>query len=599
MNDETLFHRVIEAPPHERAALLEKACAGDAAMRQRIETLLKAHENPGSFMEKPVLAATLITPAGDQLVDRPPPTLPGDYEIVRELGRGGMGVVYQARQKSLGRDVAVKVLRPGETTFGPLVKRFLDEARHLAHLRHPNIVSIHEIGQADSEPYFTMDYVEGRPLSAMLARNEPGRHATGTRLPPSQALALLKQAAAGVEHAHAHGIIHRDLKPANILVDSSGHAYVTDFGLARDIAQDSNLTRSGEVMGTPAYMSPEQARGQKELIGEATDVHALGVILYEMLSGQLPYGGGSPADVIVRLITDEPTPPRKIDPRIPRDLETICLKAMAKTPDRRYASVRAFLEDIRRFESGEPVLARRPGFLFHARRFVRRQWKPAVAVLVTAVVLLALAPRLFDKSVDELVAWGNEQAASGQQAAALTTYARAYRKASGGERREILQLLLVAARSVKDPKEAASALADIVNVDPEVSFQEFDHAVGEAWGRREMHRDLGGMRPEDKRHLLEIGEKRLQMVVSSAYCSEAEKQDAAKHLAEARQLLALLDTSPDLVFVLPGGTAEELLGRAGSADDLVTNPWGRGLAAFAAGLRLEETGGTCGLPARL
>ena len=222
------------------------------------------------------------------------------------------------------------------------MKRFLEEARHLARLRHPNIVSIHEIGQAGSEPYFTMDYVEGEPLSAILARSArvragangasadatrsgpeakaddaSARAAAHIRLSPTQALAILKQAAAGVQHAHKHGIIHRDLKPGNILVDAVGHAYVTDFGLARDMAQSSKLTRSGEIMGTPAYMAPEQARGQKELIGEATDVHALGVILYEMLSGQLPYGGGAPADVIVRLITDEPTPPRKLDRRIP------------------------------------------------------------------------------------------------------------------------------------------------------------------------------------------------------------------------------------------------------------------------------------------
>src|SRR5262249_14726273 len=234
-------------------------------------------------------------------VDRPP-SLPGDYEIVRELGRGGMGVVYLANQKSLGRAVAVKVLRPGETTFGPLVKRFLEEARHLARLRHPNIVSIHEIGRADSEPYFTMDYVAGQPLSALLARGgtgmskpgpaaetcadedaAPAARASHARLAPTQALAILKQAAAGVQHAHEHGIIHRDLKPGNILVDASGQAHVTDFGLARDRAHSSKLTGSGEILGTPAYMAPEQARGQKELIGEATDVHALGVILYEML----------------------------------------------------------------------------------------------------------------------------------------------------------------------------------------------------------------------------------------------------------------------------------------------------------------------------
>src|SRR5262249_8419421 len=213
--------------------------------------------------------------------------VPGDYEMVRGLGRGGMGVVYLANQKSLGRPVAVKVLRPGEATFAPLVKRFLDEARHLARLRHPNIVSIHEIGQAGSEPYFTMDYVEGQPLSALLARGRrstsqpgpatgtapaapadggaaPAEHTPHARLAPTHALALLKQAAAGVQHAHEHGIIHRDLKPGNILVDAAGQAYVTDFGLARDRAQSSKLTASGEILGTPAYMAPEQARGQKE-----------------------------------------------------------------------------------------------------------------------------------------------------------------------------------------------------------------------------------------------------------------------------------------------------------------------------------------------
>src|SRR5262249_11264396 len=163
----------------------------------------------------------------------------------RELGSGGMGVVYLARQKSLGRLVAVKVLRPGDATFGRVVQRFLEEARHLARLRHANVVSIHEVGPAGDAPYFTMDYVQGGPLSALLARD---------RLTPSRALALWKQAAEGVEHAHAQGIIHRDLKPGNILVDAHGRAYVTDFGLSRDMTQTSKLTNTGEIMGTPAYM---------------------------------------------------------------------------------------------------------------------------------------------------------------------------------------------------------------------------------------------------------------------------------------------------------------------------------------------------------
>jgi len=591
MTEETLFHLALEAPPAERSALLERKCVNDVQLRQRVEALLEAHDKPGSFMEKAALAPTLHTAGTELPIDRPPPSLPGDYEIVRELGRGGMGVVYLARQKSLGRDVAVKVLRPGETTYGPLVKRFLDEARHLAHLRHPNIVSIHEIGQAGTEPYFTMDFVAGEPLSARLSANTRDDEAAHARLPPSQALALLKQAAAGVQHAHAHGIIHRDLKPANILVDASGHAYVTDFGLARDTAQDSNLTRSGEVMGTPSYMAPEQARGQKELIGEATDVHALGVILYEMLTGQLPYGSGSPADVIVRLITDEPVPPRKIEPRIPRDLETICLKAMAKAPDRRYASVRALLEDIRRFESGETVLARRPGLLIHTRRFVRRHAKLATAVLVTAGVLLALAPPLFDKSVDELIKWGNEQQIAGEGSAALRTYARAYRKASGSERRNILELILKCARGMNDPKQVGEALQDLLAVDPDVSLQEFDYAAAEAWATRQGN-DLQRLGPDELRRVADLGEKRLQLVLGGVYSTREQRAEAERQLSRIRTMQAMIDAAPDLAGGLPPGDPAELLKSAGPADDQAYPIWERGTAAFAAGFILEKSGDT-------
>lgn len=649
MNDESLFHQALEQPAQERAKFLDAACGDDAERRRRIEALLKAHDAPGSFLAKPVVAVA-ETMAHDETAetDRALPTLPGDYEIVRELGRGGMGVVYLAKQKSLGRAVAVKVLRPGEVMFGRLVKRFLEEARHLAQLRHPNIVSIHEVGQAGGEPYFTMDFVEGAPLSAMLAsgsshgssgqtngtsaladsagrdgvedRSGLLRAVTGQshkaaqrpsgsagqwhtdigqrqtarqKLSPTQALAILKQAAAGVQHAHEHGIIHRDLKPANILVDGSGHAYVTDFGLARDMGQDSKLTRSGEVMGTPAYMAPEQVRGQKELIGEATDVHALGVILYEMLTGQLPYGGGAPADVIVRLMSDEPTPPRKLDRRIPRDLETICLKAMAKSPDRRYANVRAMLEDIRRFESGEPVLARRPSRLYRASRLAQRHWKIGAAVLATAVVILAIAPRLFDKSVEELLAWGKEQAAAGEPVGALRAYGRAYRKADGGQRREILSLILVAARSAsKDQsqqKQIGDALWDVMDVDPDVSLQEFDYPTMEAWGKHH-GRDLAGdaVNDEEKRRLMEFGEKRIQFIINGGYASDTQKKEAEKQLSIVRFGLSQLKAGSSALFEVPiNGTPAELLKRAAANEG---SAWTRGMAAFGAGINLEASG---------
>jgi serine/threonine protein kinase len=563
-------------------------------------------------------------PPSDAPADRPAPTLPSDYEIVRELGRGGMGVVYLARQKSLGRDVAVKVLRPGEATFGRVVKRFLEEARHLARLRHPNIVSIHEIGQADNEPYFTMDYVNGEPLSRILARSARSKSPTeepiataetesyanvahsatarsstvvagglksAKRLSPTQALAILKQAAAAVQHAHEHGIIHRDLKPGNVLIDASGHAYVTDFGLACDLAQSSKLTRSGQVMGTPAYMSPEQARGQKELIGEATDVHALGVILYEMLTGQLPYGNDAPASVIVRLLTDEPIPPRRIDRRIPRDLETICLKAMAKTPERRYASVRAFLEDIRRFESGESVLARRPGPFARSMRFARRHWKLGAAVAATAAMVLAttlaLAPRWFDKSVDELIKWGNEEFSSGHNEVGLQAYVRAYRNAPPDKRPRILELMLNCARGVKESQKAGSILSEVLDVDPDVSFQEFDYWVADAKVDRRRYEDLGGLKPEEKRRFLELAEKRFMLVASGSYGTPTQKQDAAKFLTDVRRQLAALKTVPDLVLEFPSGDPDKLLR---SAADPKSFEWNRGSKAFAAGVELERTG---------
>jgi|GEM_PF-1293308 len=620
MNEESLFHEALQKPPQERAGFLDQACADDRILRQHVEMLLRAHENPGSFLAKPPLAEAVTVPPAEHPADRPLPSLPDDYEIVRELGRGGMGVVYLAKQKSLGRDVAVKVLRPGEATFGPLVKRFLEEARHLARLRHPNIVSIHEIGHAESEPYFTMDYVEGEPLSAILARSSRLAAATGSardketasisdtgpgdgsprasshvRLSPTQALAILKQAAAGVRHAHKHGIIHRDLKPGNILVDASGHAYVTDFGLARDMAQSSKLTRSGEIMGTPAYMAPEQARGQKELIGEATDVHALGVILYEMLTGQLPYGGGAPADVIVRLITDEPMPPRKLDRRIPRDLETICLKAMAKAPERRYASVTAFLEDIRRFEAGEPVLARRPGHILRAARFVRRQWKLGAAIVVTAaLVMLAtlagmhfVAPQLFDRSVPELLRWAQEQQAADHKEDALRIYAHAYRKAPSMDREGILASMLLCAVGL-DPLKVGEAVQEVIEVDPGVSFQNYDYAVMRAWGTPRRWEQLRQANPQERRRGFETAEKRLLLVIGGNYASEAEKKEANEHLTRLRDMLAALEVAPNVALELPiGEQTVKLLKQAAKPGE---DPWKAGKAAFAAGVQFEKSG---------
>ena len=313
------------------------------SLRADFEQALAAHGALQSLLHETLVCRRAFA-------SRLPPDVSGHYDIERELGSGGMGVVYLARQRSLNRRVALKVLRPGERTYGPLVKRFLEEAQHLAQLRHPNIVSIHEIGEAAGEPFFTMDFIDGEPLSASISQNP---------LTPSRAVEVLKQVAAAIQHAHRQGIIHRDLKPSNVLLDQSGQVFVTDFGLARNVSQESNLTQTGELLGTPQYMSPEQARGQTTLIGEATDIHALGLLLFEMLAGRPAFGAASPADVLVMLLNHDPPPLRAHDRRIPRDLETICLKALQKSPTDRYASVSALLEDLRRYEAGEPLVARR------------------------------------------------------------------------------------------------------------------------------------------------------------------------------------------------------------------------------------------------
>jgi len=273
-------------------------------------------------------------------VDLPPPVLPADFELLGELGRGGMGVVYKVRQKSLDRVVALKVLRPAELMFGEAIRRFQAEARSLARLRHRHIVSIHEVGESGGNVYYTMDLIEGSTLAELIAQG---------KVTPSRAVRILRQVAGAITYAHSQGLIHRDLKPGNILVDPAGDAYVVDFGLARDLGVRGDLTATGHILGTPAYMSPEQARGDSDRIGEPTDLYALGAVLYECLAGRPPFGGMPLADLIHAVIHEEPVPPGRLAPKTPADLEVICLKALEKDPRRRYPTFRAFLEDLDRF----------------------------------------------------------------------------------------------------------------------------------------------------------------------------------------------------------------------------------------------------------
>src|SRR5262245_45821971 len=306
------------------------------------------------------------------------PRIPG-YEVEVVIGRGGMGVVYKARQCALDRLVAIKMLLAGPLAGPQDLTRFRREIAALASLRHPNIVQVYDAGEVERRPYFAMEFVEGGSLARKLS---------GTPQPARQAAALLATLAETMQVAHESGIVHRDLKPANILLTAVGTPKITDFGLARTLEGTEDLTRTGVPLGTPSYMAPEQARGQTHAIKPAVDVYALGAVLYELLTGRPPFRGETPEETLRHVIQQEPVSPTRLNPKTPRDLETICLKCLHKSPSRRYASAAALAEDLHRYERGEPITARPVGRPERLARWVRR--RPAAAGLIVMLSVLAL-----------------------------------------------------------------------------------------------------------------------------------------------------------------------------------------------------------------
>jgi tetratricopeptide (TPR) repeat protein/tRNA A-37 threonylcarbamoyl transferase component Bud32 len=310
------------------------------------------------------------------------PVVPG-YEILGVLGRGGMGVVYQARQVRLNRLVALKMILAGEHAEPEDLVRFLAEAEAVAHLQHPHIVQIYEVSQHAGLPFFALEYVEGGSLYQKLQVSP---------LPPREAASLVETLARAMHAAHQKGIIHRDLKPANILLDREGRPKITDFGLAKRIVGGGDLTKTGVIMGTPSYMPPEQASGQGRVVGPAADVYALGAILYELLTGRPPFKAASALDTVLQVLVEEPVPPRRLQSKTPRDLDTICLKCLQKEPAQRYASAAALADDLKRFLHGEPIQARPMGIWGRGVKWARR--RPAVAALL-GILLVVLVGGFF------------------------------------------------------------------------------------------------------------------------------------------------------------------------------------------------------------
>jgi serine/threonine protein kinase/tetratricopeptide (TPR) repeat protein len=356
------------------------ACVLEKALGVEAETLVATVVDPG-------LAEQL---ARDEATGAPPVKIAahadellgelGDYELLEVVGRGGQGVVFRARQKSLNRIVALKVISLGQWASTAHLKRFRLEAEAAARLEHPGIVPIHEVGEREGSCYFSMKFVEGGQLD-QVARRQP--------IPPRRAVELIAKVSRTVHYAHEHGILHRDIKPGNILLDAKGEPHLTDFGLARLVESESSVTHTLDVLGTPSYMAPEQAAGNNAAVGSVTDVYGLGAVLYQLLTGHPPFAGGTTYETIKLVLETEPRQPRQLNPKIDRDLSTICLKSLEKDPKRRYPSALALAEDLERWLKHEPIRARHTGIFARGRKWVQRN--PARALSAGSLVALAAA----------------------------------------------------------------------------------------------------------------------------------------------------------------------------------------------------------------
>ena len=342
----------------ELAVILDRLTDSTAEHRPSLEELTAAHPHLADDLRElwgtvMVVEAVAEHSLGEgempNLAEATPPAMLGDFELLEEIGRGGMGVVYRARQKSLDREVALKLILHGSQASPADQARFQAEVAAVAQLEHPHIVPIYEVGSDQGWQYFGMKLIEGQTLSQRVAAGP---------LPERDAAQLVMQIARAIQYAHERGVVHRDLKPANILLDSQGGPHVSDFGLAKRTMAGESLTQAGAILGTPAYMAPEQASGGRGDVGPLSDVYSLGAILYALLTGRPPFQGASPVDTLLMVLEQDLLPPRLLNRRMSRDLEMIVLRCLQKPPELRYNSAAELADDLQAFLNGESILAR-------------------------------------------------------------------------------------------------------------------------------------------------------------------------------------------------------------------------------------------------
>lgn len=482
------FEALEKGTPEERTTYLDQVCGQDKALRRKVDRMLSMHANVGEFLEKPAISHLSATQLKFVVTDVVAPETVGRYQILKEIGRGGMGVVYQAWDSSLKRHVAIKMVLSGRFGSKQEQQRFRKESEVVARLQHPNIVQIHEVGQHQDLPYLVLEWIDGGSLAQYMKKQ---------KIQPREAAALVQQIARGLQFAHSLGIIHRDLKPGNILLSSSisstsshisvtdepasnvpapashkslaiAHytAKLTDFGLAKLVEEDDDLTQTGQVMGTPSYLSPEQAKGSK-LVGPANDVYSLGAILYELLSGDPPHVAKSPMETVLKVIHEEVKPLSQSRHGVPLDLATICQKCLMRDPSKRFASAGEFADDLNRFLQGEPIRARPVGQV--ERLWLWAQRKPALAAslafAVTSMVLGTILTLIYAISATH---HASEATRSANEADAARKVANLEEKKA---RAQSAALLLQQAQSIAEGGKVDHALFMMIkaweNADPE------------------------------------------------------------------------------------------------------------------------------------